>query len=176
MDDTRIRDRFPSIYNGFKEIDRLCDSEQNLFDTLESEVQQLSKNQFVLTSTEEGISEYEKILKIQKSQNESISSRRLKIINRLSDAPPYSYSRLLNRLNSLLGREKYEISLTPEECQIIVFIHTAEPEILVEIQKMFTEILPANIKWVVKTDIICYNSSIEYFGQTISYGLNYILS
>lgn len=176
MSDVKIKDRFPSIYSDFKEIDRLCESEQRLFDSFNSEVHQLSNNQFVLTASDEGLSEYEEILKIYRYQNESTESRRLKIINRLSDAPPYSYIRLLNRLNSLLGKGTYELYLTPEKYQIIIGIHVVEPEIIGEIQKMFTEILPANIKWVVQNDIICYNISREYFGQALSFGMNYILS
>lgn len=176
MSDIKLRERFPSVYSGFKEIDRLSESEQSLFDSLNFEVKQLSNNQFVLTASEKGLSEYEEILKIQRYQTESIESRRLRIINRLSDAPPYSYIRLIMKLNSLLGKGTYEVDLIPEKYQIVISIHVAEPEIIAEIQKMFTEMLPANIKWVVQNDIICYNIIEEYFGQALSFGMNYILS
>lgn len=101
---------FPSYYDNIKEINVLKDVESLIFDTAYKVFEKVYKNQFVVTSDEEGIVKFETLLGIiANPSTETLQFRIDRVINRLNQNPPYTIQFLKLLLDDLLGKNQYNI-------------------------------------------------------------------
>ena len=173
MDNVDIRGKFPKIYADFVEIDKLAEAEQKIFEEFRTHLSQLVDKQWVLTSTEEGIAQYEEAFGIQSYPEDTLEFRRDRVINRLSAAPPYTYRHLLQRMSSFVGQQNYLVSVVYGDYEIVFIIRIGEKGKLDEFIKTMIDILPANLKSIVVNGILCYNTTVSYVGQGVDTTLVY---
>lgn len=171
-----IRDKFPSVYAGFVEIDRLAEVEQKLFEELHNEVVQLIANQWILTATAEGLTQYESMFGIVASPTDTLDFRRERLINRLCGDSPYTYRYLIQRLDAFLGAKEYAVLLEHAEYRITFIVHIGQIGKLNELLKTLIEMLPSNLVMIVKNDILTENDTNMYCCQGFSYCSEYILT
>lgn len=129
-----IRDYVPLIYRDIKEFDTLIDVEGILFDEVEQKIEKIKNNQYVVTADAEGISMRERILRITPAATDTLEFRRARVINRLSTAPPFTFNLLKQRLDAIIGKNKWKAYIDYDNYTLYV-------ESSVDSQVWFNELL-----------------------------------
>ena len=149
MNDLKIY--LPRIYKNILEFDKLIETENELFDSINSETNKVKNNQYVLTADLDGIIMYEKMLGITANPAiEDIEFRKNRIINRLSMTVPFTMRFLKNRLDEIIGKDKWTAYLDFDNYTLYVESSAVNQiwyhEILVTVNKL----KPANIVFINK--------------------------
>ena len=130
---------------------------------------------WILTATARGIEIYEDMLDILASPLESLEFRRQRIINRLSLVPPLSMPFLRQRLDAILGKDKYNAYINYDTYTL--YIENAAPNASVAEELYYTvsRVKPANIVFInvpLLRDNIYINSTIETGEKVYNYRLS----
>jgi len=144
-----IKQYLPNIYDAILEFEELIASENTLFDNLDTETEKVRDNQYVLTADIDGIIEYEKMLNIiPKPATETIEFRRQRIINRLSMVPPFTFRFLKQRLDEIIGVDRYTASIDYPNYTLYIESSAENQEWFHEILVTVTRLKPANIVFI----------------------------
>jgi hypothetical protein len=120
-----------------------------LFDNLDTETEKVRDNQYVLTADIDGIIAYEKMLNITpKPATETIEFRRQRIINRLSMVPPFTFRFLKQRLDEIIGVDRYIASIDYPNYTLYIESSAENQEWFHEIFVTITKLKPANIVFI----------------------------
>lgn len=152
------------------EEDMLNDTD-GVLDTYQSTI----NDWWIITSTVRGVEIYEDMLDILPSPLETLEFRKQRIINRLSLVPPLSMPFLRQRLDAILGKDKYNAYLNYDTYTL--YIENAAPNVSVAEELYYTvsRIKPANIVFVnvpLLRDNIYINSTIETGEKVYNYRLS----
>lgn len=91
MEEYNLQDYVPKIYEDILEMDELIDAEQELFDEVIENGNQVADNAFIISSDVERIRQYEKLLKIKANPStEDLDFRRERVLNRMSTRAPFT--------------------------------------------------------------------------------------
>jgi len=144
-----IKQYLPNIYDAILEFEGLIASENTLFDNLDTETEKVRDNQYILTADIDGIIAYEKMLNIiPKPATETIEFRRQRIINRLSMVPPFTFRFLKQRLDEIIGVDRYTASIDYPNYTLYIESSAENQEWFHEILVMVTKLKPANIVFI----------------------------
>jgi len=141
----KLIDYYPDLFQEFREIKVLSETEQREVELLEKAQEWLLADQYITTSTETGIARWEKILGILPKISMSLEDRRFAILTRLSQELPYSMGMLRRQMDSLCGAGKYTIELRNQEYLLIVRIALLSRNSYGDVSDMLRNIVPANI-------------------------------
>ncbi|WP_421663370.1 putative phage tail protein [Lysinibacillus telephonicus] len=100
---------FPSVFHEIQEIIEIANAEKKPLDGTWQAIEDSLNNQFITTANEEGVSRYEKMLKINVPATDTLETRRFRLLARFQEHPPYSNKVLEQILDSLLGKGQYVI-------------------------------------------------------------------
>lgn len=145
----------PRIYKNILEFDKLIETENELFNSINSETNKVKNNQYILTADLDGIIMYEKMLGIIANPAiEDIEFRRNRIINRLSMTPPFTMRFLKSKLDEIIGKDGWTAYLDFDNYTLYIESSAENQvwyhEILVTINKL----KPANIVFINKPLIV----------------------
>lgn len=144
-----IKQYLPNIYDAILEFEELIASENTLFDNLDTKTEKVRDNQYVLTAGIDGITAYEKMLDITpKPATETIEFRRQRIINRLSMVPPFTFRFLKQRLDEIIGIDRYTASIDYPNYTLYIESSAENQEWFHEILVTITKLKPANIVFI----------------------------
>lgn len=158
---SNILDLFPDILQDFQEIKVLADVENQLLEDLKECAKISLNNQFIKTADENVIKQFEKYFKIKADVSESLNFRRERIINRLSNVPPFTYKYLERKLTELLGENAFEIEV--DNFDVNFRIKIWYKDFLKEAEKTLIGILPANLNLNID---FAYNQYLKYKNKT----------
>ncbi|WP_022795782.1 putative phage tail protein [Bavariicoccus seileri] len=147
----------PSYYLENVEMNKLLESEDGLFSTLESNVDRTFKNGFVLQMDSDAIAAMENMLEIKANSGESLNFRRERVINRLNNKPPFNLAFLKNKLNSIYGKDKYTLVIDYQNQVITLESSTENAQWFKEGHITILSIKPASLQYI---HIPLYRSSI----------------
>ncbi|MGR6907000.1 putative phage tail protein [Lysinibacillus sp. BSL11] len=99
----------PPILHEIKEIIAIANVEKPVLDGLWQQIEDTLNNQFVITTNETGANRYEKMLKLNVPETDTIETRRFRILTRYQEQAPYTNRVLKQLLDSLLGEGQYEL-------------------------------------------------------------------
>ncbi|WP_445477975.1 putative phage tail protein [Lysinibacillus irui] len=99
----------PPILHEVKEIIAIASVEKPVLDGLWQQIEETLNNQFVITANEIGANRYEKMLKLNVPETDTIETRRFRILTRYQEQAPYTNRVLKQLLDSLLGEGQYEL-------------------------------------------------------------------
>ena len=146
-----LKSYLPNIYDDVREFEELVIIEDNIFDELDVQVSKVRSNQYVLTSDIDGIIEYEKLLNIiPKPTIETTEFRRERIMNRLSMVPPFSFRFLKQKLDEIIGVNKYTASIDYPNYTLYIESSASNQIWFHEILITITKLKPANIVFINK--------------------------
>ena len=157
---SNIRDYVPSIYNDVTEMEVIIDVNDELLDNEEAILDDLENSQYIVTAPEHAIREYEKVLKINPSNQDSLEFRRIRVLNRLSMSPPFSLPYLREKLNTIIGIGKYTCTVDYTNYTLYVESSARDQFYANEIYITINKLKPANIVFINKP-LIVYNSNIS---------------
>lgn len=126
----------------FQEIGKAVDITINLFDKALKEV---LDNAFIVTCNEYGIRKYEELLKITPSADDTIESRRSRVLLRWNNHIPYTYRVLVRKLNTLCGVNNYTIDGNQKDYHLVFRTYIELFGQVKELEDMLERILPENM-------------------------------
>ena len=175
MNLNQVVEYLPDLYDGIVETSELMSSEQKLFDTFNLEGTKLENNQYINTLSLEGISDFEQNLEIVADPEvESLSFRRARIKNRLTNVPPFTRHFLYVKLCNIIGIGKFNMNVDYSNRTLYVESSAENQQWFVETYITVNTLKPANMVFVNKpliVDGVLVSEQIEQIETTYNYNL-----
>lgn len=111
MPETNICKYYPHWFRRILDFQYLCRSEGEELRYLAEAMDQIHKNLFVQTMDEGTTAQWEAILRILPTPEESLEFRRLRVLNRLALRPPFTLIFLREKLDLLFGPGNYQVEV-----------------------------------------------------------------
>lgn len=108
-------------------------------------LEDVMNDQFVNDATQNGVKRWESILKIVPKGTDSLDIRKFRILTRLNEQLPYTYTTLEQRLITLCGQNGYSLQLNNTEYTLKVRVELTVKGKFDEVKSMLQRIVPANI-------------------------------
>lgn len=102
-------------------------------------------NNFVSSLNLKGIQLWEKLLGLESNSKLSVNLRHELILTKRRFRPPFTRQNLQVILESVWGKGNFIFEIFPEEYQLIIDIHTNEPEVYLKFQNYIRNLIPANM-------------------------------
>lgn len=133
MPETNICKYYPHWFRRILDFQCLCRSEGEELRYLAEAMDQIHKNLFVQTMDEGTTAQWEAILRILPTPEESLEFRRLRVLNRLALRPPFTLIFLREKLDLLFGPGNYQVEVDYPNYTLYI-------EASVEAQPYFSEV------------------------------------
>ena len=108
----------------------------------------VSDNQYVVRMDEPTVGKWEVVLGIVHSEGESLIFRRERILNRLTNKPPFNLRFITDKINLLFGNGSYTVFFDQNSLTLVLEGTPDSPERLKEIYITVMSIKPANISYL----------------------------
>lgn len=128
-----------------KEFQFIAQAEDEELVTVNKHIKDLISDQFIETATENGIARREKMLKLVPFSDDTLESRRFKVLSRWNDNLPYTYSILVQRLEQLCGKDGYTMELNQREYTLKIKVELTVKRMEQEVNQMVHRMAPANL-------------------------------
>lgn len=140
---------FPPAVAETKQFQEIAKAENPELDRLKENLTNIFSDTFVSRATANGVQRWEKILDIAPKGTDSLLSRKYRILARLGETPPYTYSYLIQYMNSVCGEGNYSMELKHLEYKLITRIFSnkvkAESKLLSVVKEAFRRMMPTNM-------------------------------
>jgi hypothetical protein len=146
---TRIGRYFPRYYEGILETDELIKVENDIWNNLYLLLNKAKNNQFIAYADEDGIYAYEQLFQIVADpETETLEERRFKLLNRIQTLSYYTMIYLRQKLDSLFGKNNYEIEMDYLNYTLYIKSNASNSFIYKESIATINKIKPANIVFI----------------------------
>lgn len=146
---TRIGRYFPRYYEGILETDELIKVENDIWNNLYLLLNKAKNNQFIAYADEDGIYAYEQLFQIVADpETETLEERRFRLLNRIQTLSYYTMIYLRQKLDSLFGKNNYEIEMNYLNYTLYVKSNASNSFIYKESIATINKIKPANIVFI----------------------------
>ena len=129
-------------YDAFKGI---MESEQPEFERVWNCADDLLDNQFISTAGNIGLARWEKILAINPKETDTLEDRRFRILTRINEELPYTFSQLRNILETICGADNYYIDMVEGTYLLIVKIGLSAQNNFNDVQALLNRVVPQNM-------------------------------
>lgn len=154
MSSDRILKYWPDIYHEIDDFVELAKAEGVEVEDMEKAVQQLFDDQFVMSSSIQGIERREKNLGIQADPStESLDFRRKRILNRYQTKPPFTTRWLQQRLDELVGKGLVNVDVDVQNFNLYVKANIDDAAVFKEVNHTVLTVKPANLIYNQQTEI-----------------------
>ncbi|NGT65608.1 DUF2313 domain-containing protein [Clostridium perfringens] len=169
-----IKPYFPLLYENILEIDTLVEAENSILDKLNAEINRVKDNEYIVTADKETIKRYEILLRITDGDDKDLEFRRQRVLNRLAMNMPFTLRALKQKLNELIGKGNYVVSVDNENYTLIVESKILNQVWFNETYITINKMKPANIVFINKPFIdekILVNEEISLSQREYNYRL-----
>jgi hypothetical protein len=146
----------PGVLREIKEFKALSAAENTEVIGLWEELENVLDDQFVNESTLNGVKRWERILGIKALDTDTLSDRKFRILTRLNEQLPYTYTNLEAQLNLLCGRDGYKLILDSSAYALTVKVALTVKKKYAEVSNLLDRVVPCNI---VITLLLMYNQN-----------------
>ena len=144
----------PGVLREIKEFKVISAAETPEVITIWEELENVLDDQFVNESTLNGVKRWERILGIKALDTDTLSDRKFRILSRLNEQLPYTYTNLQAQLDLLCGVNGYKLILDSNTYALIVKVALTAKKKYTEVGNLLNRIVPCNI---VITLLLMYN-------------------
>lgn len=108
-------------------------------------VEDAMNDQFVTDATENGVSRWEKMLKIIPKATHSLDDRKFAILTKMNEQLPYTMTSLKQSLSTLCGEDGYSVEVDDVNYVLIVRVALTAENNYDEVSKLLERVVPANM-------------------------------
>lgn len=148
----------PEHVKKIKEIGLIYEMTDKIGEKLDEDSDKLEKNLYLFSATEEKIAEFEKILKIQKSDTDTLEYRRFRVRSRVYKILPYTTRTLKKMLNNLCGESNYSLNVDIENLTLTCLISEQYKKYFNDIVNLLDDIVPLNVLITVIVRFVSYGT------------------
>lgn len=174
MPETQICKYYPPWFRRILDFQALCHTEGMELDAMAEAMDQIHKNLFVQTMDEGTTAQWEAILRILPTPEETLEFRRLRVQNRLSLRPPFTLIFLREKLDLLFGSGNYEVEVDYTNYTLYIEAPAAQQAYFTEVSALLNIVKPCHIVYIARPRL----DSALHLSERISRGqmtYNYIL-
>lgn len=140
-----IRDYWISEIQKIKEFETLGGIEDGEFIKLNECLENLISDQFIQTATTNGIVRRESILKITPFTDDTLESRRFRVLSKWGNSLPYTYRSMIERLTQLCGESGFSVELNSNEYTLTIRVDLAVKRMEQDVKNLIRQMAPANL-------------------------------
>ncbi|MBD5153107.1 MAG: DUF2313 domain-containing protein [Oscillibacter sp.] len=174
MPETQICKYYPPWFRRILDFQALCQTEKAELDAMAEAMDQIHKNLFVQTMDEGTTAQWEAILRILPTPDETLEFRRLRVQNRLSLRPPFTLIFLREKLDLLFGPGNYEVEVDYPNYTLYIEAPADKQAYFAEVSALLNIVKPCHIVYIARPRL----DSTLLLSERISRGqmvYNYIL-
>lgn len=151
----KLIDYLPLYAQVYRENATIMEAEQPEIDFLWESIENTFSDQFIHDATENGVSRWERILKISPKGTDTLDERKFRILARLNQELPYTLRKLDQVLTNLCGADGYSVKVNHSEYHIQVKLALSNESNYSDVEGILKKMLPANLTQSIE---IMYNS------------------
>lgn len=141
----------PNWYGDTLEMQKILETEGELFVETNSHSQLVQDASSVLLCDEESLTMYEKMFRIIPDENDSLETRRERILIRKQLRRPFSLDYLIRRMDDLIGKGTYSVQVEPKTYWFMVdLFDNFNPKWIKEVNQLILVTLPANLTYTIR--------------------------
>lgn len=148
--DRKLINYLPEVLRNFREFREVFETEEPELLKVQEELLKVLNDLFIEDATERGIKRWEKILKITPKATEGLKDRKFRIISYITRKLPFTLRTLEQMLETLCGKNNYEIELHHNDYEIEVRINLADNNNIMDVLSLLEIIVPANLIKILK--------------------------
>lgn len=133
------------LLRNLKEFKEIAKAEEPELRYLLNAVEQTLSNMFIDLSNEAGISRFEQMLKIVPNLDDTIETRRFRVLSKWNKKEVYTDETLEELLTSLCGEGNYEIIRKYDEYFLKIITKLSVKDAFETVSEVLQEILPCNL-------------------------------
>ena len=134
--------QYPDVVLNVKDVKASIDAGDKMSDLVDKHLTELDNNITIMDSEESGIARREKILGIKPLDTSSLEDRRLEVLIRWYDTPIYTEVTLRQKLDSVLGKGNYVLTIDLDAKQVKCQIELTRQMMFKSVQELFEQMVP----------------------------------
>lgn len=159
----------PPFLQKYREMILVTDTENPEFQFAHDESERILNNTFILSADADGLARFEKILGLYVAKDDSLETRRSRVMSMWNDISPYTYNALVSKLISLHGSDNFIINRKYDDYEIEIITHLEVPGQVDELDRILDYIMPVNLVVDSKNRIYCNAYGNAYIAGGLAY-------
>lgn len=159
----------PPFISAYKETCETLKAEDPEFRLIWDASRRVLYNEFIMTADEYGISRYEKMLGIYPAKEDTLESRRAKVLIRWTASLPYTDRMFFEKLTAICGENNFRITKQYDNYRIEIEVSLELFGQLGELEKVVGMMIPCNMVIVVKNKLSYEVKNTAYTAGGISF-------
>lgn len=151
---TDLMEYLPEYLKEYYEIKEIMKTESEELDNIKLQHEQAVDDRFVISCGIYGASRFEKMLGIMPLLDDSLETRKFRILSKQSISTPYNYIFLMRQLEMLCGNNNYYLEMDFAMQTLNVKIGLVSKNMLDSVKEIIFTVVPCNI--LVSVDLL-YN-------------------
>lgn len=135
----------PPVIRQYKEFQEIASVENEEFQVAFAASEKILNNMFIQDADADGIKRYELILNIRPSKNDTLETRRFRVLFRWNDEIPYTWKAFIAKLDALCGKDNYTVTLQHNTYEIDIETHLSVYGTVDELLHMIHTMIPCNL-------------------------------
>lgn len=156
--DRQLVQYLPNAVKVFVEMQGITDGQQFVVSKLWERLNSAFSDQFVESSTENGVRRWEAILKIFPKSTDTLETRKIRIINRMNENIPYTFRVLESRLTSISKDQYFAVNMDYNTYTLTIVTYWDHAGQIEELKHLLNVMIPANLH-IVSTNEMNYSIS-----------------
>ncbi|MDU3423635.1 putative phage tail protein [Peptostreptococcus sp.] len=138
-------EHIPPVFSNILEFKALAETYNMELVLTMNRLDEVHSNFFIDSLNEYGCTRWEKILKLRVNTSYTLEERRFEIKTKLIGLRPYTYKKLVNLLDTLVGREKYIMALDTATNHLLVKLDLGARRMMLSAKELLENTVPMNI-------------------------------
>ncbi|WP_418527341.1 putative phage tail protein [Longicatena caecimuris] len=135
----------PPFMRQYLPLKLVTGAENKIFQDALSELKKIDNNEFIQTADSNGLKRFESMMGIISYHEESLDTRRNRILAKWNDELPYTINALKKKLDIVCGEHQYEIQCKFSEYQMEIVTHLKNYGQIDEFYNIVDYMIPCNI-------------------------------
>ncbi|KOY81268.1 DUF2313 domain-containing protein [Lysinibacillus macroides] len=153
---------WPPVLYDIKEMLAIAKAENPVLSALWDLIERTLDDQFVITTSKDGATRYEQMLHLHPADNDTIETRRFRILTRYQEQPPFTEEVLIRLLNSLLGDDSYELTINKADKTLDIKLELTVRNQFNAARDLLERIVPQNMELTVRLRYIQHSVLHDY--------------
>lgn len=151
--DVELLKHLPLFIQEYREIRAITNAENPEFQSTENETEVIFNNQFIKSCNIKGIAKFESLMGVVTEPDDTLESRISRVLTRWNDTVPYTFIVLCQKLDTLCGKNNYEIIRNIGKYTMDITTHLELTGQAEELDYMLGYMIPVNIAMTVNNKI-----------------------
>lgn len=144
--EVELKSYLPDFLQVYKELCETLQAQNPEIQELEDLTETIKDNLFISCCDEQGIEKFERMLGLKALDGDTLDNRKFRVLSKWNNAIPYTMQVLHQKLETLCGKDGYELKIIPEQYIVVVRVALKSKRNYEMVRDMLDEVIPANME------------------------------